>query len=256
VAPPGGANACAVPASTVAKLAKMKGVTAQPVLSEDPPATECSYSLPGVGSLLTFVTTGDQLYTPAYPNDIYAEYASQAQQAAAQATTRAYGPSGGAQLTALRKGVHDDLVPKQVYVPYVDIDLSKCLEPRVVTVEYDGTITLDDDQAEKLKEDVANQLANQQQQDQQLLDQANAKLDAARTAVQQAHDASEDANSHLGHNAGVLGDPNAVVVKVPPTEAQLNQARDALHKLEDAEKNLKDLATQLCNDLKSHSNGR
>jgi hypothetical protein len=138
VLPAGGANPCTVSPAAMSQIYGVKGVSAQPVLSEEPPATECRYSLPGIGGVLTFVTTGDQLYNPAYPIDIYAQFQKQSDQDPTAFPTN---------------NVFSDEMKA------VELQEQPCSDPEVVKAEYDGSTELTPAKAKKALKQVADKAA-------------------------------------------------------------------------------------------------
>lgn len=166
VLPKDGVDPCTVSAATVGKVYGVKGATAQPVLSEDPPATECEYSLPGVGGVLTFVTTGDQLYTPAFPDDIYAEFQKETGQDPAAFPL-------------------DDVFSDEMKT--VELQEAPCTEPKIVKAEYNGSTELPPAKAKQALKEVADKAAGTPTPSQQPPRQPNPAqpaLDAARAEAQ------------------------------------------------------------------------
>jgi hypothetical protein len=155
VLPKGGVDPCRVPAATVGKIYGVSGVSAEHVVSESPPATECRYSLPGIGGVLTFVTAAAQLYNAAYPTDIYAVFEAQSQGSSpTPATSSAY----RTQLVAAH--IHDDYTYAHQLVSSRGL-FDDCKDPEVVKAEYDGSTTLSDAKAKKGLQQVADKFAGQ-----------------------------------------------------------------------------------------------
>jgi hypothetical protein len=55
--PEGGVNPCQMSASTFGDAVGIDGATAEPVISDEPPAQECAYNAPGIGTVYTYVAT-------------------------------------------------------------------------------------------------------------------------------------------------------------------------------------------------------
>lgn len=229
VPPPGGVNPCVLSGATVAKLYKAPSATATAVLSESPPATECRYSISGVGAEDLFITSSDQLYTPSYPTDIYAEFeriGGTVQYGGS--TTPTTTATNSAYRAVLVGAVHREFVGSgQSFDAQAFAAAARCESQRLVQAQDDGSLEISTDEAGKVRLRLVEEAAKTPSKsfDPQEFADALKLQTQANDALQSARGAVNDALDQIG--AGT------------PTKSQVQDLNTKLD-------NLKKAATDAC----------
>lgn len=153
VAPPGGINPCVLTGSQVAKLYKASSATAAPVLSDSPPATECRYTITGVGGEDLFITTSDQLYNLSYPTDILSEFVALGGDVTGIPPSSASTPNATNSAERVPNGAAvlvDSVGSNHLHAMSEFNQFFKtqpCNDPKIVQAQDDGSLEISDDAA-------------------------------------------------------------------------------------------------------------